>query len=144
MKLTAKARTAVTALADLAVSDEGEPVALSAIGVRQGLSITFLEQIFGKLRRAGLVESRRGVGGGYVLARPASDIAIADIVRAIDEEIRSTACRPGAVTGCRGTTTRCLTHGLWADLDGVIHSYLSGVTLADVVSNAPQKGAAHA
>lgn len=132
MKLTAKARSAVTALADLSVHGHDAPVPLAEIAVRQNLSLAFLEQIFSKLRRAGLVESRRGAGGGYVLSHDPAAVTVSAIVRAMDEEIRSTACAPGATMGCRGTSARCLTHGLWHDLDRMIEGYLEGVTLADL------------
>ncbi|WOI54610.1 RrF2 family transcriptional regulator [Parvularcula sp. LCG005] len=132
MKLTAKARIAVTALADIAAYGGLGPVSLADIGSRHRMSVPFLEQTFGKLRKAGLVESRRGAGGGYVLAHPAKAITVASVVRAIDEEIRSTACRPGAAKGCTGTSAHCLTHGLWHDLDRMIEGYLEGVTLADI------------
>lgn len=134
MKLTAKARTAVTAMADLAVAEPGRAVALSEIAERHILSLPFLEQIFSKLRRSGLVESRRGANGGYVLARPADEISASDVVRAIDVEIRSTACTPGEGTGCKGTGQRCLTHGLWASLDTLIDDYLAKVSLAQIAS----------
>lgn len=137
MKLAAKARMAVTGMADLAAFGDGQPVALSQIAERQRLSLAFLEQIFGKLRRAGLVESRRGAQGGYVLARPPQDISLAEVVAAVEEEVRSTACQPGAAAGCTGTSARCLTHKLWADLDLHIDRWLTTRTLADVSAHAP-------
>lgn len=141
MKLAAKARTAVTGMADLVAFGDGEPVPLSLIAERQRLSLPFLEQIFGKLRRAGLVESRRGAQGGYVLARPAEAISLAEVVAAVEEEVRSTACQPGAGLGCTGTSARCLTHKLWEELDGHIDSWLSTRTLADVKASAPRAAA---
>lgn len=145
MKLAAKARTAVTGMADLMAFGAGEPVPLSLIAERQRLSVAFLEQIFGKLRRAGLVESRRGAQGGYVLAKPADAISLADVVAAVEEEVRSTACQPGAGFGCTGTSARCLTHQLWEELDTHIDDWLSTRTLADVTKNmaeAPQQATA--
>lgn len=136
MKLAAKARMAVTGMADVAAFGGGLPVALSQIAERQKLSLAFLEQIFGKLRRAGLVESRRGAQGGYVLARDADAISLAEIVAAVEEEVRTTACQPGAVNGCTGTSARCLTHKLWAELDIHIDSWLTERTLADVTDKA--------
>lgn len=136
MKLTSKARNAVAAMADIAVCGGKVPVSLSDIATRQNLSLAFLEQIFSRLRKAGLVESRRGVGGGYLLGAAAADISIGEIVRAVDEEIRSTACHPGATIGCTGTSARCLTHQLWSGLDREIENYLDGVTLADVAAGA--------
>lgn len=137
MKLAAKARVAVTGMADLAAFGAGEPVSLSAVAERQRLSLAFLEQIFGKLRRAGLVESRRGAQGGYVLGRAPHDISLADIVAAVEEEVRSTACQPGSGLGCTGTSARCLTHKLLNELDQHIDSFLTRHTLADVSREVP-------
>ncbi|WP_370338820.1 Rrf2 family transcriptional regulator [Parvularcula marina] len=147
MKLTSRARNAVAAMADMAAFGGDVPVPLSDIAVRQGLSLAFLEQIFGQLRKAGLVTSRRGAGGGYLLAQSSAEISVGAIVDAVDEEIRSTACVPGAATGCTGSSTRCLTHKLWHGLDREIETYLGGITLADIAAgaNAPLKErAAHA
>ncbi|MBB4657641.1 Rrf2 family transcriptional regulator [Parvularcula dongshanensis] len=138
MKLTAKARLAVTAMADIAAFGGGAPVPLSEVARRQVLSLSFLEQVFGSLRRAGLVESRRGAAGGYVLAREPSDVTLADVVAAVDEEVRTTACAPNGTVGCTGTSERCLTHGLWRDLDGHIEGFLSSRTLADVAAGVPE------
>ena len=137
LKLTAKARTAVTAMADIAAFGRGAPVPLSDVARRQVLSLSFLEQVFGQLRRAGLVESRRGAKGGYVLAREPGSVSLAEVVAAVDETVRTTACQPG--TTCTGKSARCLTHGLWRELDGHIEGFLAGKTLADVAA-----GAAHA
>ncbi|MEM9235071.1 MAG: Rrf2 family transcriptional regulator [Pseudomonadota bacterium] len=136
MKLTSRARNAVAAMADMAAYGGKRPVPLSDIAIRQGLSVAFLEQIFARLRKAGLVESRRGVGGGYILALDADTITVSSIVRAVNEEIRSTACVPGANLGCTGTTARCLTHRLWHGLDLQIEGYLEGITLAEVAAGA--------
>lgn len=132
MKLAAKARMAVTGMADLAAFSGDTPIPLSAIAERQHLSLAFLEQVFAKLRRAGLVESRRGAHGGYVLAREPENIALAEVVAAVEEEVRSTACQPGATSGCTGTGARCLTHKLWSNLDRHIDEWLTKTTLADV------------
>jgi len=110
------------------------PVSLAEIAQAQLLSLAYLEQLFGHLRRAGLVASARGPGGGYRLGRPAQAIAIADIVNAVDEPIRATRCEEGA-PGCLAGQ-RCLTHDLWAELGEHIRLFLAGVTLADVVSGA--------
>lgn len=139
MKLAAKARMAVTGMADLAAFGGGQPVPLSAIAERQRLSLAFLEQIFAKLRRAGLVESRRGASGGYVLVKDPSEVPLAAIVAAVEEEVRSTACQPGAHEGCTGTSARCLTHKLWVELDDHIDQWLTTRTLADVSGEAPQQ-----
>ncbi len=108
-------------------------MALTEIGERQGISVSYLEQLFVKLRRSGLVESARGAAGGYVLARSASDIRVADVVAAVDEEIRTTACEPGGAAGCRGASARCLTHDLWDELGRQIALFLNTVTLEDIV-----------
>lgn len=121
------------AIADLAKYGEGGTVSLSAIAERQRLSLAYLEKLFGKLRSAGLVESERGRSGGYRLARAADDIVIAEILEAVEEPTRMTRCAGGNV-GCVGET-RCLTHGLWSALGANIQTFLSGVTVADVIAN---------
>lgn len=138
MKLTTKGRYAVSALADIAATGAAQdsqagPVALSDVALRQGISLSYLEQLFAKLRRAGLVESVRGVAGGYALSAPASQIRVADIVAAVDEEIRTTACAPGSAIGCQGTSARCLTHDLWDELGRQIEVFLNAVTLEDII-----------
>ncbi len=133
MKLTTKGRYAVSAMADLAAFADGAPVALSEIALRQGISLSYLEQLFAKLRRAGLVESARGVAGGYALARGPDAIRVSDIVGAVDEEIKTTACAPGAAKGCQGTSARCLTHDLWDELGRQIEIFLNAASLEDVV-----------
>jgi Rrf2 family iron-sulfur cluster assembly transcriptional regulator len=133
MKLTTKGRYAVQAMADIAAFGAADAVSLSEIAHRQGLSTAYLEQLFGKLRRAGLVESARGADGGYRLARPADAIHVGEIVEAVDEEIRTTACG-GAATGCRGDGARCLTHDLWEELGRQIEHFLSSVSLDDIVA----------
>jgi Rrf2 family iron-sulfur cluster assembly transcriptional regulator len=133
MRLSTKGRYAVMAMVDLAKHNEGEPIALAEIAERQEISLSYLEQLFAKLRIAGLVKSVRGPGGGYLLGHAAQDTRIADIILAVDEPIRATRCSPGAPVGCRGSKTRCLTHDLWEELGNQIHLYLSSVSLADVV-----------
>jgi len=133
MKLTTKGRYAVQAMADIAAFGGDRPVAGSEIALRQGISPGYLEQILVKLRRAELVDSVRGVAGGYSLARPASAIRIADIVDAVDEEIKTTACAPGGERSCQGKSARCLTHDLWDELGRQIGIFLNAITLEDVV-----------
>lgn len=133
MKLTTKGRYAVSALADIAATGGEGPVSLSDVALRQGISLSYLEQLFAKLRKAGLVESARGVGGGYALTAPPSEVRVADIVAAVDEEIRTTACAPGSTIGCQGTSTRCLTHDLWDELARQIEIFLNAVTLEDIL-----------
>ncbi len=133
MKLSTKGRYAVMAMADLAGhSVGGKPVSLAEISGRQEISLSYLEQLFAKLRRGDLVKSVRGPGGGYRLSRPASEVRIADIILAVDEPIRATRCHPGTPQGCV-TTGRCVTHDLWEELGRQIHVFLSGITLADVI-----------
>lgn len=132
MKLGAKARYAVMAMVDLARHSNGEPVCLSEIAERQEISLPYLEQLFAKLRRSGLVRSVRGPGGGYLLAHDREDTRIADIIAAVDEPIHAVRCTPGGATGCRIDRSRCLTHDLWEELSNQIHLYLSSVSLGDV------------
>jgi Rrf2 family iron-sulfur cluster assembly transcriptional regulator len=134
MRLSTKGRYAVMAMADLAAHEGGDrPVSLAEIAKRQEISLSYLEQLFAKLRRGALVKSVRGPGGGYRLSRPSGDVRIADIIVAVDEPMTATRCRPGSPKGCTGTTTRCVTHDLWEELGRQIHVFLSSVTLADVV-----------
>ena len=134
MKLSTKGRYAVMAMADLATVSEKRPISLADIAERQEISLSYLEQLFAKLRRAGLVNSVRGPGGGYLLARAADDTRVADIILAVDEPIRATRCTPGQPLGCRSNQSRCLTHDLWEELGNQIFLYLNSVTLADVVN----------
>ena len=132
MKLSTKGRYAVMALVDLASQSDGRPVALADIADRQEISLSYLEQLFAKLRRGGLVRSVRGPGGGYLLARSAEETRISDAILAVDEPIRATRCKSGSAIGCRSNKSRCLTHDLWEELGNQIHIFLSSVSLADV------------
>lgn len=129
MRLTTKGRYAVTAMLDLAMHANTEIVALGDIAARQGISLPYLEQLFAKLRRAGLVTSVRGPGGGYRLARPADAISVADVIAAIDENIDTTRC--GGEKNCQGEDA-CLTHELWEALGAHILGFLRSMTLADM------------
>jgi len=120
-------------MADIAAHGTGEPVSISDVAVRQGISQSYLEQLFAKLRKAGLVMSARGAGGGYGLVSSACDIRIADIIAAVDEEIKTTACAVGSSIGCQGTSARCLTHDLWDELGRQIEIFLNAVTLDDIL-----------
>jgi len=131
MKLTTKGRYAVTAMLDLALRHNQGSVTLSDIARRQGISLSYLEQLFAKLRRSGLVESVRGPGGGYNLSRAPSEISVAQIILAINEHIDATRC--GGERNCQDDEP-CLTHQLWEDLSLRIHEFLSGITLADLVA----------
>ncbi len=132
MKLSTKGRYAVMAMVDLSSHSNGAPVALADIAERQEISLSYLEQLFGKLRKGGLVKSVRGPGGGYLLARPANQMRISDIILAVDEPIQTTRCAPGTPAGCHNNKGRCLTHDLWEELGNQIYLYLSSVSLADV------------
>lgn len=132
MKLSTKGRYAVMALVDLASYSKGHPLALAEIAERQEISLSYLEQLFAKLRRGGLVKSVRGPGGGYLLAHAANETRISDIILAVDEPIKATRCTPGSPRGCHSHKGRCLTHDLWEELGNQIYLYLSSVTLADV------------
>jgi Rrf2 family iron-sulfur cluster assembly transcriptional regulator len=137
VKLSTRGRYAVMAMADLARygddAEGGEPVRLCEIAERQELSLSYLEQLFGKLRRGGLVVAARGPGGGYRLARPARETRIADIIVAVDEPIKATRCKSESSKGCLRRTGRCLTHDLWEELGRQIEIFLESVTLADVL-----------
>lgn len=132
MKLSTKGRYAVMAMVDLAQHSAGQPLTLADIATRQDISLSYLEQLFAKLRRAGLVESVRGPGGGYKLSDSAEDIRISEVILAVDEPIRTTSCNPQTSLGCIRKNTRCMTHDLWAELGHQIHGYLSSISLADV------------
>ncbi len=129
MRLTTRGRYAVTAAVDLALHQQGGPVTLAAIAVRQELSQTYLEQLLLKMRRQQLVESVRGPGGGYALARPAEDISVAEVMRAVEEPLDSTQC--GGKRNCRRERP-CLTHDLWESLNVEVERFLSSVSLAAV------------
>lgn len=145
MKLTTKGRFAVTAMLDLALHEslahdamangslpsEIKPVTLAGISERQKISLSYLEQLFSRLRRQGLVSSVRGPGGGYKLAKNYTDISVADVINAVDEQIDATQC--GGHENCRDEG-RCMTHDLWATLNSRILDYLAGISLADMVA----------
>jgi Rrf2 family iron-sulfur cluster assembly transcriptional regulator len=132
MRLTTKGRFAVTAMVDLAMRQNRGPVTLAAISERQHISLSYLEQLFGKLRRHRLVSSVRGPGGGYNLARPMQGVSVADIICAVDEPLDATQC--GGKENCLDDK-RCMTHDLWATLNAKMYDYLSSVTLADLVAH---------
>ena len=132
MRLTTKGRFAVTAMLDLALRGEAGPVALAGVAERQQISLSYLEQLFGKLRRHRLVDSVRGPGGGYCIARPLSMVSVADIIRAVDEHLDATQC--GGRENCQ-EEHRCMTHDLWTNLNATIYDYLTSVTLGSLVDN---------
>ena len=131
MRLTTKGRFAVTAMLDLAMHGGKRPVTLAGISQRQSISLSYLEQLFGKLRRHTLVESVRGPGGGYTLARELAQVSVADIVTAVDEPLDATQC--GGKENCKDEQ-RCMTHDLWSTLNDKMYEYLDSVKLSDLVA----------
>ena len=138
MRLTTKGRFAVTAMIDLALRQNSGPVTLAAISQRQQISLSYLEQLFGKLRRNELVESTRGPGGGYSLGKEAQDITVADIIASVDEPLDATHC--GGRGNCLGEGKRCMTHGLWTALNERMLEFLESVTLQSLVNDQHANG----
>ena len=136
MRLTTKGRYAVTAMLDLALHKDQGPISLADISQRQAISLSYLEQLFARLRKSSLVSSVRGPGGGYELFRDAATIYIAEIIDAVNESVDTTKCRGAG--NCQDGET-CLTHHLWEDLSGQIHSFLQGISLADLVAKSEVK-----
>ena len=132
MRLTTKGRYAVTAVLDLAFHEHKGPVSLAAISERQCISLSYLEQLFARLRRNGVVKSTRGPGGGYTLNRDAADISVSDVILAVDESCQVTACDD--TDGCQGGY-QCLTHDLWNELSNEIRSFLDSISLAEMMAN---------
>jgi Rrf2 family iron-sulfur cluster assembly transcriptional regulator len=131
MRLTTKGRFAVTAMLDLAMHGGKRPVTLAGISQRQSISLSYLEQLFGKLRRHTLVDSVRGPGGGYTLARDLAKVSVADIITAVDEPLDATQC--GGKENCKDEQ-RCMTHDLWSTLNDKMYAYLDSVKLSDLVA----------
>jgi Rrf2 family iron-sulfur cluster assembly transcriptional regulator len=138
MRLTTKGRFAVTAMIDLGLRQNSGPVTLAAISQRQQISLSYLEQLFGKLRRHELVESTRGPGGGYTLARSPTEITVADIILSVDEPLDATQC--GGKENCLGEGARCMTHDLWASLNVRMVEFLDSVSLQKLVDDQLAKG----
>jgi len=136
MRLTTKGRYAVTAMLDLAINHTKGPITLADISQRQGISLSYLEQLFSRLRKRGLVDSTRGPGGGYRLSRTADTIVIADVIAAVDETVDATKCK--GQKNCRDSRA-CLTHQLWTDLSEQIREFLSDITLAQVLDKRSQE-----
>jgi len=134
MKLSTKGRYAVMAMADLASRDGEGPVTLADIASRQAISLSYLEQLFAKLRRGNVVESARGPGGGYSLARPANEIRLSDVIKAVEEDIDPRRCA-GNPKGCMKTGMRCITHDVWDELGRHIFLFFNSITLEDVVEH---------
>ena len=133
MKLTTKGRYAVMAMADLAIYQNGKPVSLLDISLRQNISLSYLEQLFSKLKNEQLVKSVRGSSGGYVLEKNPKDIKISKIIFAVDEQVRTLNCKKESKRGCNGRTTKCITHNLWDDLEQHINKFFDNVSLNDLL-----------
>ena len=134
MKLTTKGRYAVMAMADLATNENLKPVSLNEIAVRQNISLSYLEQLFLKLKNNRLVKSVRGSQGGYVLEKKAKDIKLSSIMFAVDEEVKTLSCKKDSKKGCGGRTVKCITHNLWDDLEKHINGFFENKNLQDLVS----------
>ena len=133
MKLTSKGRYAVMAMADLAIINANQPINLTEISVRQGISISFLEQIFLKLKKNNLVKSLRGPSGGYSLTRSPEEIKLLSIIEAVDEKVKTLGCKKESKKGCNGKSIKCITHNLWDDLEMLINNFFEKNTLKDII-----------
>ena len=136
MKLTSKGRNAVMAMADLAKNDISKPINLTEISLRQGISISFLEQIFLKLKKNNLVKSLRGPSGGYSLTRSPEEIKLLSIIEAVDEKVKTLGCKKESKKGCNGKLIKCITHNLWDDLEMLINNFFEKNTLKDIIYRA--------
>ncbi len=133
MKLTSKGRYAVMAMADLAKNDLNEPINITEISLRQGISISFLEQIFLKLKKSDLVKSSRGPSGGYSLTKSPEEIKLSTIIKAVDEKVKTIGCKKDSKKSCNGKSVKCITHSLWDDLENHINSFFENNTLQDII-----------
>jgi len=133
MKLTSKGRYAVMAMADLAKNNITEPISLNEISLRQGISLSFLEQLFLRLKKNNLVQSARGPHGGYVLSRNPEQIKLSSIINAVDEKIKTVKCKKESKKGCNGKLIKCITHDLWDDLESHINNFFEKNTLKDIL-----------
>tara|TARA_Y100000590_G_C15295608_1_gene854282 strand:- start:239 stop:676 length:438 start_codon:yes stop_codon:yes gene_type:complete len=139
MKLTSKGRYAVMAMADLANANANEPINLTEISVRQGISISFLEQIFLKLKKSNLVRSSRGPSGGYSLIKSPDEIKLSSIIKAVNEQVKTVGCKKESKKACNGKSIKCITHDLWDDLEVHINNFFEKNTLRDIVYRANNK-----
>ena len=139
MKLTSKGRYAVMAMADLAKINASQPTSLTEISLRQGISISFLEQIFLKLKNNNLVYSSRGATGGYLLSKSPEDIKLSSIIKAVDEKVKTVGCKKESKKSCTGKSVKCITHTLWDDLENHINNFFEKNTLRDIVSKVNKK-----
>ena len=135
MKLSSKGRYAVMAMADLAKNNNKEPTSLSEISLRQGISLSFLEQLFLRLKRNNLVESARGPRGGYLLSRAPDEIKLSSIIEAVDEKIKTVKCKKESKRGCNGKSIKCITHNLWDELEMHINTFFEKKNLSDLIQN---------
>ena len=133
MKLTSRGRYAVMAIADLAKNNAKKPINLTEISLRQGISLSFLEQLFLRLKKNNLVLSSRGSRGGYVLSKAPEEIKLSSIINAVDEKIKTVKCKRESKKGCNGKSVKCITHDLWDDLETHIHNFFEKNTLKDIV-----------
>ena len=139
MKLSSKGRYAVMALVDLARFDDMNPVSLRDISLRQGISLDYLEQIFSKLRKKEIVQSVRGIQGGYILKRKAKEIKLTNIFDAVDEKVKTVQCKKESKKGCNGKLTKCVTHNLWDELEIYINDFFSKKSLKDLINQNIEK-----
>ena len=135
MKLTSKGRYAVMALVDLAKFNNINPVSLRDISLRQGISLDYLEQIFSKLRKKEIVQSVRGIQGGYILNKRAKEIKLTNIFEAVDEKVKTVQCKKESKKGCNGKATKCITHNLWDELEIHINTFFENKSLKDLLNN---------
>jgi len=136
MKLNSKGRYAVMAMADLAKNNTKKPVSLTEISLRQGISLSFLEQLFLQLKKNDLVQSARGPCGGYMLSKAPEDIKLSSIIKAVDEKIKTVKCKKSSKKGCNGKAIKCITHNLWDDLETHINNFFEKNTLKDILYRA--------
>tara|TARA_B110000116_G_scaffold168766_1_gene145855 strand:- start:159 stop:584 length:426 start_codon:yes stop_codon:yes gene_type:complete len=135
MKLTSKGRYAVMALADLAKFENGEPVSLRDVSLRQNISLLYLEQIFSKLKKNNIVKSTRGVNGGYILTKNPDQIKLSNIFSAVQEEVKTVQCKKESKKGCNGRATKCITHNLWDELEIHIQHFFNKKNLGDLIKD---------
>ena len=139
MKLATKGRYAVMALADLAKFDPNSPISLRDISIRQGISLDYLEQIFLKLKKNKIVNSSRGVNGGYILSKEASQIKISDILNAVDEKVKTIGCNKNSKKSCNGKSAKCITHNLWDELENYINIFFQRKKLSDLTKDTSER-----
>ena len=139
MKLSSKGRYAVMALADIARFDENLPISLRDISLRQGISINYLEQLFLKLKKNNIVKSVRGKKGGYILSRNPKNTHLSEILFAVEEEVKTVACKKHSVNGCNGKSAKCITHNLWDELEDYINIFFQKKTLGDLINRSKER-----